>query len=74
MIKTVLAVLLLATPSFAVDDEPKLSEEQILTWLRELQPLPKVHYSWPPPFKTISDNVLFEFVRITHTVNLTKGV
>ncbi len=38
--------------------------------MRELKPLAKVHYSWPLPFKSISDGVLFEYVRLTHAVSL----
>ena len=27
--------------------------------------LPKVHYSWPVPLETMSDELLFEYVRLT---------
>ena len=50
-------------------DEPA-DEQQLLAWLRELEPLPKVHYSWPVPFKTISDELLREYARLTHAVSL----
>ena len=51
-------------------DQPPVAKKQLTTWLRELKPLPKVHYSWPLPFKTISDDVLFEYARLTHAVSV----
>ena len=46
------------------------SDSQIVKQLRELKPLPKVHYSWPLPWKKLSDDLLFEYARITHAVSL----
>lgn len=45
-------------------------ETQIVRWLRELKPLSKTHYSWPLPFRSISDDVLCEYVRLTHAASL----
>lgn len=39
---------------------------QLLSQLRELKPLQKVHYSWPLPFEKLSDEQLLEYVRLTH--------
>ena len=41
-----------------------------LEQLRELEPLQKVHYSWPLPFDTMSDDLLYEYVRLTHAASL----
>ena len=50
--------------------------DQIVSWLQELPPLPKVHYSWPLSGFLMSDPdnpLLFEYVRITHAVTLAGG-
>ena len=65
-----LAVVVLAVPSAAVAGESGPKEKDVLVWLRELKPLPKVHYSWPLPLKTLSDDLLYEYVRITHAASL----
>lgn len=44
---------------------------QLLAQLRELKPLPKVHYSWPVPFEKVPDELLLEYVRLTHAVCVT---
>lgn len=46
------------------------SPQQILSWLKELKPLPKVHYSWPLPFRNLSDDLLFEYIRLTHAASI----
>lgn len=46
------------------------SESEIVAWMRELKPLAKVHYSWPLPDKSLSGDVLFEYVRLTHAASL----
>lgn len=61
---------LLASPSFARSDETKPSGGQVLSWLKKLKPLPKMHYSWPLPYDKISDELLFEYVRLTHAASL----
>ena len=61
--------LLLLSPCTARAAEPP-SEQQVLEWMRELKPLPKVHYSWPLPFKSISEETLFEYVRLTHAASI----
>lgn len=63
-----LLCLLLSVTAKAADVKP--SEEQILTWLRDLKPLPKAHYSWPLPLRDIPNTVLFEYVRITHALSI----
>lgn len=69
-----MALLLVAVPCSAISSEKsvkgKPSEEQVLQWLRELKPLPKVHYSWPIPFDRFSDELLFEYVRLTGAVSV----
>ena len=61
--------LLVSCAAGAPADEPA-DERQLLAWLRDLDPLPKVHYSWPVPFKTISDELLLEYARLTHAVSV----
>ncbi len=51
-------------------DEVPVPESTILSWMEELQPLQKVHYSWPIPFKTISQDVLNEYVRLSNAASL----
>src|SRR5262249_55908456 len=48
------------------------AEECFARRLAELDPLPKVHYSWPLPTSmlTPSHRALLEFVRVTHAVSL----
>lgn len=41
-----------------------------LTWLKALDPLVKVHYSWPIPLNTVYDEILYEYVRLTHAISL----
>lgn len=62
-------VLVFVITGTAVADEPA-PEREVVGWMRELQPLPKVHYSWPLPWKSISDDVLYEYVRVTHAASL----
>ncbi len=62
------ALLLLSEVAAAT--EPRLDERQILEWLRELKPLQKVHYSWPVPVMDISEELLFEYTRLTHAISL----
>lgn len=53
-----------------VGDGPPVPQDTIVSWMKELKPLPKIHYSWPLPYKTISDEILFEYVRLTHAASL----
>jgi hypothetical protein len=69
MIRTGLTLLAILIPCTATAAEPP-DEAQILTWLRELEPLPKVHYSWPLPWSSISDDLLTEYVRLTHAASV----
>lgn len=62
--KTIL-ILLLAIPAATFGADTNATDGQVLAWLRELKPLPKVHYSWPVPLETMSDELLFEYVRLT---------
>lgn len=50
------------------DDAP--ASTRLIAQLRELEPLQKVHYSWPLPFTTLSDELLHEYVRLTHAASL----
>ena len=68
--RNILFVLALAISSVARADEPPVPEDRVVSWMEELRPLPKIHYSWPLPFETISDKVLFEYVRLTHAASL----
>jgi len=68
--RPILLTLALVMPAATFADEPPVPEETIVAWMKELQPLPKVHYSWPLPYKTMSDDVLFEYVRLTHAASL----
>lgn len=46
---------------------------QILAWLRELEPLPKVHYSWTVSGEMLDDpkdRRLFEYTCITHALSV----
>ena len=70
MIRTKIFVLMVVTSGAAGATEPAVSQEQVLAWLRELKPLPKVHYSWPLPFGSFSDELLLEYARLTHAVSL----
>jgi hypothetical protein len=45
-------------------------ETQVVAWMQELKPLPKVHYSWPLPYASIANDVLYEYVRLTHAASL----
>ncbi|MCE5187393.1 MAG: hypothetical protein LLF76_14835 [Planctomycetaceae bacterium] len=51
---------------------PMLSKESLLTELRKLPPLPKVHYSWPlvPIFLSNEREIAYEAARITHALSL----
>jgi hypothetical protein len=64
------APLLLLIPTSALGVERPATEEQVVSWMKELKPLSKVHYSWPLPYETISDDVLFEYVRLTNTASI----
>ena len=44
------------------------TDGRLLEWLRELKPLPKVHYSFSMPLGHISDELHYEYVRLTHAV------
>jgi hypothetical protein len=63
-------ILLLAIPASAFGHDPKPTDEQLLEWLKELKPLPKVHYSWPVPLETLPDELLHEYVRLTSAISL----
>ncbi|MFZ5830535.1 MAG: hypothetical protein ACOY3P_10625, partial [Planctomycetota bacterium] len=70
-----LLLLLLIGPLGAIsdsvaDDAP--SQEQVVAWLRELEPLPKVHHSFPLDYKKTPDELLYEYVRITHAAALSS--
>jgi len=63
-------ILILFSTRFVRADDVKPADEQILAWFQELKPLPKIHYSWPVPIGKLSDELLLEYVRLTHAVSL----
>jgi hypothetical protein len=64
------AALIAAPATLCQADDAKISHEQMLTWLRELAPLQKVHYSWPIDFKSAPNELIYEYARITHAVSV----
>lgn len=70
MTRASLFLLLILSPCCVTAAEPPPDEAQMLAWLRELEPLPKVHYSWPLPYSSISDELLTEYVRLTHAASV----
>lgn len=64
----IIVILFLVNTSVIAESIP--SEWQVISWLKELKPLPKVHYSYPLPFKKISDELLFEYGRITQAISI----
>ncbi len=50
--------------------QASLPRGRMLAWLRELPPLPKVHYSWPLPWKRLADELLLEYVRLSHAASV----
>jgi hypothetical protein len=61
---------LFALPTTVIGDDDMPSNQQVLAWFKELKPLQKVHYSFPIPFKEVSDDLLFECARLTNAVSL----
>jgi len=56
----------------SVSEQP--DEAQLVEWLAELDPLPKVHYSYPIESWLLHvpvDPLLYEYVRITHAASIT---
>ncbi|MCH7491696.1 MAG: hypothetical protein IID05_13515 [Gemmatimonadetes bacterium] len=70
-----LPLMFVIAPSLA-DENPTgdfPSRDQIVEWLSELQPLSKVHYSWPLRKAFLSDPadpLLYEYVRLTHAITV----
>ena len=65
------AILLSFSGARHAHSEPSQpSEEQVLQWMQDLKPLPKVHYSWPIPFDKVSDDLLYQYTRLTHAVSI----
>lgn len=49
------------------------SQQEVLTWLSALQPLQKVHYSWPMPTASLREfdrDLLYEYMRISHAMSV----
>jgi len=70
---TLFAAMLMAFqagPRSAACAEDSLAPPLLLSQLRELKPLPKVHYSWPLPFDKLSDELLYEYVRLTQAASV----
>ncbi len=58
--------------AFQLADPEVPSDAQILAWMQDLQPLQKVHHSWPLPAYLYEDGVtplLEEYVRLTHAAS-----
>jgi hypothetical protein len=70
MMRHTFLLLALVIPIASLGGDPPVPEDRVVAWMKELKPLPKVHYSWPLPYKTISDEVLFEYVRLAHAASL----
>ncbi len=64
------AIALVAPKLCGAADQPAPSDDQVLTWLRDLKPLPKIHYSWPVPLEQLSDAQLHEYTRLTHAISV----
>jgi hypothetical protein len=64
-----IVLFILAIPHVASSAEPQ-SVSVTLAQLRELKPLPKVHYSWPAPWEKLDDDLLYEYVRLTHAISV----
>ncbi|RMF73419.1 MAG: hypothetical protein D6744_15640 [Planctomycetota bacterium] len=64
--------MLLASAMRVVAGEPQPSNREILEWMRALEPLQKTHYSWPIPRERLHplDEMLYEYVRLTHAATL----
>ena len=70
-----LAALLISQLAGIADGQ--VPESQILTWMKQLKPLPKVHYSWPVAIvekdrakQTERNKLIYEYIRLTHAVSL----
>ncbi|MCX5807665.1 MAG: hypothetical protein NT010_16620 [Proteobacteria bacterium] len=75
LVAVMTSLLLCFQPVYADNPSapPQPSRDKIVEWLRELRPLPKVHYSWPLPTELLSnstDDLLKEFARLTHAISL----
>ncbi len=68
--RTALLLIALTFPAVATAADSPVPDEQLVEWMKQLDPLPKVHYSWPIPWKSISDDVLFQYVRLTHAASI----
>jgi hypothetical protein len=59
-----------AAVGFAVAADDGQALPSLEEHLGELDPLPKVHYSWPLPFDNLSDELFHQYVRLTHAASL----
>ena len=67
-----LAALLISQLAGIADGQ--VPESKILTWMKQLKPLPKVHYSWPLAIvekdrakQTERNKLLYEYVPVSYT-------
>ena len=63
-------------PAPGPDPNSLVSSDQILAWMRELQPLQKPHYSWPVPVTLYAPEIteaVVEYVRLTHAITMGSG-
>lgn len=63
-----LLLVVLSTTASAQETAP--TKTQLLEWLQELEPLPKVHYSWSLDFRATDPELLYEYVRLTRAASL----
>jgi len=68
MIRILVVVLLIASglPTTAQDN----ADSPVIALLKELKPLPKIHYSWPFPLDKLPDDLLFEYAHLTNAASL----
>ena len=69
MIGSLGIALVLASPLFVGAEETQ-PDSDLVSQLKELKPLPKVHYSWPLPFDKLPPDLMHEYARLTHAVSL----
>lgn len=66
----VFLLLLFVIPLTAKGAGTQPSDSQVLAWFKELSPLPKIHYSFPISLNKVSDELLFEYTRLSHAISL----
>lgn len=70
VLASILCIGMAYAEKLSVNEQP--SDSQIIGWLTELKPLPKIHYSWPLPHELLAnsnDIRLYEYARLTHAIS-----